>query len=132
MLNAIVSFFTAILAGMGVGSGGIMVVWFTFAASMPQLEAQLLNLIFFAASSVAALFINLVKKRLSLSVVLPMAASGCIFAVGAALLAKEIDSSVLRKSFGILMILMSAISTFYTLKSTGIFKKNEKIFKSYK
>ena len=50
MVNAIVSFFAAVLAGMGVGSGGIMVVWFTLAASMPQLEAQLLNLIFFASA----------------------------------------------------------------------------------
>ena len=36
MLNAIVSFLTAILAGMGVGSGGIMVAWFVLAVGLPQ------------------------------------------------------------------------------------------------
>ena len=117
MVNAVVSFLAAVLAGMGVGSGGIMVVWFTLAASMPQLEAQLLNLIFFAVSSVAALVINLVKKRLSAAVILPLAVGGCIFSVGAAFIAREIDSSVLRKAFGVLMILMSAISAFFTLRS---------------
>ena len=117
MLNAIVSFFTAILAGMGVGSGGIMVVWFTLAESMPQLEARLLNLIFFAASSVAALLVNLIKKRISLSIVLPIAVGGCVFSVGTAFIASEVDSSVLRKSFGILMILLSAISAFFCVRS---------------
>ena len=117
MIDAVVSFFSAVLAGMGVGSGGIMVVWFTLAASLPQLEAQLLNLIFFAVSSVAALVINLMKKRLLAAVVLPLALGGCIFSVGGAFIAKEIDSSVLRKAFGVLMILMSAISAFFTFKS---------------
>ena len=123
MLNAIVSFFTAILAGLGVGSGGIMVVWFTLVASLPQLDAQLLNLIFFSASSVAAFFINLFKKRLSATIILPLAAGGCIFAVGGALIARDIDSAVLRKCFGVLMLLMAASSAFFTFKSTKSSRK---------
>ena len=123
MLDAIVSFLAAILAGMGVGSGGIMVVWFTLAASLSQLDAQLLNLIFFVASSVAALFVNLLKKRLMTGVVLPLALGGCVFAVGCALIARDLEPTVLRKAFGVLMIAMSGLSAFFTVKSMKRGKK---------
>lgn len=123
MLDGIVSFLAAILAGMGVGSGGIMVAWLTLVRALPQLDAQLLNLIFFAASSVAAFFVNLCKKRLRLWVMLPMASAGAVFAVGAAFMARSADPRALGRAFGLLMILLGALSAFLTLRSA---KKNKK------
>ena len=123
MLDAVISFFAAILAGMGVGSGGIMVIWFALAVGLPQLESQLLNLVFFVASSLAALGVNLVKRRISLWVVLPMSLGGCVFSVGASIIAREIGSAALRKLFGVLMILMSVITIVFSLQST---KNNDK------
>jgi uncharacterized membrane protein YfcA len=116
MLDAAVAFLAAILAGMGVGSGGIMVVWLTLVRSASQLDAQLLNLIFFVSSSVAALFINLVRRRLEARVVLPLALGGAVFSVGCALIARDLDPAFLRRAFGLLMMALSVISAVAVLK----------------
>lgn len=44
---AFAAFLTALLAGMGVGSGGLFVVFLTVFLDYPQLAAQGLNLYFF-------------------------------------------------------------------------------------
>ena len=126
ILNILVSFGGGVLAGLGVGSGGIMVVYLTLALGLPQLDAQLQNLIFFVASSVAALVINLIKKRLIPRVVLPLMVGGCIFSFGASLIAREISSEVLGRAFGIFMALLGGLSLFFSLKSTKTIKKRQK------
>ena len=126
MLTVIVSFLVAILAGLGVGSGGLMVVFFTAVSSLPQLDAQLLNLIFFASSSIAALGVNLFKKRLSFPLILSLSIPGCIFAVGASLIARDIDSETLGKTFGALLITMGIISLSSSLKGAKIREKRPK------
>ena len=117
MLTFIVSLLTSVLAGMGVGSGGLMVVFLTAVSSLPQLEAQLYNLIFFVASSLAALGINLFKKRLSLGIILCLSLPGCLFAVGASLIAREVKSEMLGKAFGIFLVILGTISLVSTLKN---------------
>lgn len=126
MLDGVISFLAAILAGMGVGSGGIMVAWLTLVRSLPQLDAQLLNLIFFAASSIAAFFVNLHKKRLRLRMILPMALTGSVFAVGAAFIARNTDPVMLGRAFGLLMILLGGVSAFFALRSSRKEKNKKK------
>jgi len=117
MLTVIASFLVSVIAGMGVGSGGLMVVFFTAVSALPQLDSQLLNLIFFAASSVAALAVNVFKKRLSPAIILSLSLPGCVFAAGASLIARDIDSRILAKAFGLLLILLGGISLFSSLKN---------------
>ena len=111
-----VAFGSAVLAGLGVGSGGFLVVCLVLVTGCAQLEAQLLNLIFFVASSIAALAVNIIKKRLSLKVVLLLAVPGCVFSVGGAMLARSFEEKTLGKAFGGLLLLMGAWSLFSTLK----------------
>ena len=106
----IVSFLTAVLAGMGVGSGGLLVVYLTAFVAMPQLSAQLLNLIFFAASSVAAIAVNLIKKRLKPGVILAIAIPGVLGAIGGAAFAHSVESELLGKGFGALLVVCGVIS----------------------
>lgn len=118
IITCAIAFISAVLAGLGVGSGGLVAVCLAVYVAMPQIDAQLLNLIFFAASSLAALAVNIFKKRLSLSIILPLALPGCVFAVGASFIAAKIESDALGKAFGILMITLGGISLLYTLNST--------------
>ena len=59
---AIASFLIALLTGMGVGSGGIFVVYLTLLHGVEQLAAQGLNLYFFIFSTAAASIIHLRSK----------------------------------------------------------------------
>ena len=110
MLISICALACGILAGLGVGSGGVFVVCLALFCGYPQLYSQSLNLIFFVASSVAAVIINLIKGRLSLKLVLAVAIPGCIGSVGGAMIAHQIGSGLLSKLFGGVLILCGVIS----------------------
>ncbi len=99
------AFLSAALAGMGVGSAGLLVVYLTWIGHRPQLEAQQLNLIFFIASSLVALLIHLLQKRLDFRVILLCTLPACVGAVGGAAIARASREVPLSRAFGILMIL---------------------------
>lgn len=110
MVIGIFAALCGVLAGLGVGSGGLFAVAMTLALGYSQLEAQSMNLVFFAASSAAAVVMNMIKKRIVWGVVLPVAIFGCVGAVGGAFIASRISLEILPKLFGAMLIACGAIS----------------------
>ena len=64
MLNTVASFIIAALSGLGVGSGGLFVIWLTLAVGTPQLAAQGLNLFFFIFSAGSSLIIHINRRKI--------------------------------------------------------------------
>ncbi|MBE6708224.1 MAG: sulfite exporter TauE/SafE family protein [Ruminococcaceae bacterium] len=56
--------FMGTLTGMGIGGGGLLVLYLTAIDGIGQLEAQGCNLLFFVYASAAALFIHSRKRTL--------------------------------------------------------------------
>ncbi len=110
-----------ILAGLGVGSGGLFVVLFVLITGADQLYAQSLNLVFFVASSLAALAVNLIGGRIRWRVVAVVSVTGCIGAIGGALIAHSLGSDVMRTLFGVMLIVCGTISLFGGRKKRGKF-----------
>ena len=92
------------LAAMGVGGGGLLVIYLTEFAKMEQRAAQGVNLIFFLCASVTALSVHLRKRRLAFRHALFFAIGGTVGAVIGCLLAQGVDNLILRRGFGILLI----------------------------
>lgn len=59
-----VTFLLAILAGLGVGSGGLFLVFLTEVMGIPAADSAVGNLLFFIAALAAATVVNLRKGRL--------------------------------------------------------------------
>lgn len=116
MIDFIVSASVALLSGLGVGSGGLLVVFLTEYRSVGQLFAQGINLLFFIFSSGAATAVNLRKRKISYGSVLMMSIGGVIGAIVGAVSASFIDPAYLRIGFG-LMLLIGGIPSF--LRSGG-------------
>lgn len=110
--SLLAAFLTAALAGMGVGGGGLLVLYLAFFSPFSQQEAQGINLLCFLCSAGAALFIHLKKRRLRLPVLAVLAAAALVTAVPGCLLAGRISSSLLRRLFGGLMTLCGLLSLF--------------------
>ena len=53
-LNLVVAFALAVLAGLGVGSGGLYILFLTEILSLPHGQATLGNLLFFVAALISA------------------------------------------------------------------------------
>ena len=91
------TFLVALLAGMGVGSGGLYVVYLTLFAEKNQLAAQGLNLYFFIFATGAALLLHVRIAPFHwrrLAVLCAVGAAGCVFG---ATLAQSMSLDLLRR-----------------------------------
>ena len=58
LLDILASLFSAALAGLGVGSGGLLVIYLTLIAGIDQQTAQGINLLFFLPTALSALILH--------------------------------------------------------------------------
>jgi uncharacterized membrane protein YfcA len=98
-------FFISAICGIGVGGGGLPVLFFTSIRNFPQKSAQGLCIMLFIAASAGAFVINRKKRNLNLAIVPYIAISGCVFAFFGAMAVEYVPSGILRKLFGGLLVL---------------------------
>ena len=110
--NIIASFAIAILSGLGVGSGGLLVIWLTEFMGYIQTQARSLNLLFFLFSASAALFLHLRQGRLNFRLVALISCAGIAGAIFGTYLGANISSDVIRRIFGGMLILSGIYSLF--------------------
>lgn len=103
--SASVSLFIAILSGLGVGSGGLFVIWLTMVEGVDAVGARGMNLLFFVFSASAALLFHLIRKRIRLSAVAALALFGTIGTVIGSIVGGAINPMILRKIFGAMLFL---------------------------
>ncbi len=106
------AFLIGILCGMGLGSGGLFVVYLTVFLGYEQLGAQGLNLYFFIFSTAAALFVHMRTRELPMKRLLYLAAFGIFGCIFGANIAQNISSGTLRTIFAILLIISGIVSLF--------------------
>ncbi len=123
MLDAAVSFLVAALSGMGIGSGGFLVLWLSIGTQMPQLEAQGINLLFFLFSSGASLFIHMRRRKLFFSATAVMSLAGIVASPLGSLAAAALPSDILRQLFGGMLIVSGLLSLRKDFKSRKKTKK---------
>lgn len=125
MIDFIVGVIVATLSGMGVGGGGLLVLYLVFVKSFGQLEAQGLNLLFFIAACGSSLSFHIRKRKIDYRLCLYLVVGGTLGAVLGSITAQEMDPMIVRKVFGWLLVLSGIITLF------GREKKNKKIDKKY-
>ena len=124
MIDFLVSCGVALLSGLGVGSGGLLVVFLTKYREIGQLFAQGVNLIFFIFSSGASTAVNLRMRNICYGAVSLMSIGGTIGAIVGALIASVLDPDLLRIGFGIMLLIggvpafLRAIKSFSKKKGT--------------
>jgi uncharacterized membrane protein YfcA len=118
----IVGFLVALLMGMGVGGGGLFVIFLTLCLNYGQINAQGTNLLFFIIAILASFFVHIRKRKLYLSQILPMAIIGSIGSVIFSRIANFVNPEIPRKMLGGLLI----IGGFYSLYGVFFSKKAKK------
>lgn len=105
MIDFLVSCGVALLSGLGVGSGGLLVVFLTEYREVGQLFAQGVNLIFFIFSSGASTAVNLRSRNICYGAVTVMSIGGTVGAIVGALVASVLDPDLLRIGFGLMLLI---------------------------
>ena len=104
---------SGILGAMGMGGGGILIIYLTLFAGVEQGMAQGINLLFFIPSAVIALIIYWKKKLIDWKTAFLCSSLGLVGALAGAWLSTNIDVAILGKLFGVLLLIMGIKQLFY-------------------
>lgn len=88
-------------------------LWLTLVLNMGHNAARIINLLFFIPSAIIASFFRWRQGALDFKKVLPAIIGGCISAACLSLVSKQIDISLLKKLFGVLLLLTGLRELFY-------------------
>ena len=105
-IDLLVTFIVATLSGMGIGSGGLMVLYLTLLRNAPQLSAQGFNLLFFLFAAASSMAVHLARRRLRLLSSLLMIVAGLPFAYLGTRAAVLLPESLVQKIFGAFLIIV--------------------------
>lgn len=109
-MSVIAACIAAFLAGaagaLGLGGGGVLIIYLSIFVTLDQLKSQGINLLFFILPAAAALIIHTKNRLIKWKKIWPVCISGVVGAAGGSLLAGYIDAKWLTKIFaaGILML----------------------------
>ncbi len=112
----LVSTLLGLLSGLGIGGGSLLVLWLTWAADMPPETARSINLLFFLPAAIIACCFRFRQGNLKLKPLLPAIAAGCAAAAICAMLGARLDTRLLKKLFGGLLVAAGIRELFYRPK----------------
>jgi len=110
--NIVAAFFSGMAASLGLGGGGILLLYLVLALNMEQLRAQGINLIFFLPGAVIAIIFYTKKKLIDWKAALPILAGG-VLGVGLGVwLAGVLSSLWLGRVFGGFLLILGVRELF--------------------
>lgn len=112
----LVSTLLGFLSGLGIGGGSLLVLWLTWAANATPETARTVNLLFFLPAAIIACLFRRRQGTLKIRALIPAILSGCAVAAVCALLANRLDTQILRKLFGGLLVAAGIRELFYRPK----------------
>ena len=109
-MDIIATLIIAVLSGMGIGSGGLLVLYLTAVRNAPQLYAQGINLLFFIFASSASLCIHLTRRNIPFAAVLLIASGGLLGSLLGTRLALSLPSELISRLFGAFLVLAGVMT----------------------
>ena len=102
--HVIVYFLIAVLAGLGVGSGGLLVAFLTLVSDIPQGRAAGTNLIFFVAALASSVAVGLKNRKISRRFIVSVIPAGALGALSGSALSFFAPADFVKGVFGVFMI----------------------------
>lgn len=106
LLDSIVGFFAGLIGSLGLGGGGVLVMFLTIFLGVGQLKAQGINLLFFIPVGLFALILHSRKKLVEWKTALPAIGFGLVGAALGCFLANFLGASVIRRIFGLMLLVL--------------------------
>lgn len=124
--SALAALIAGIFSSMGMGGGGILIIYFGLFTAVPQLTAQGINVLFFIPIAAFSVIVYHIKGLIDWRTALPFASLGVLSSFGGSYLATLIDGEILSKIFGILLLVMGIKQLFSKRGSKDKKKSDQK------
>lgn len=109
MFLTIIGFFAGIIGGMGMGGGTILIPALILFAHIDPKIAQSINLLSSIPMTIFALIVHIRNKNVVFSLVIPIAVFGVLGAIFGSFVANYLSSQLLRKVFGIFLLIIGCL-----------------------
>lgn len=106
------------LTGLGVGGGSLLILWLTAVLSWDPAAARGGNLLFFLPGAFLSCLLRKRQGQLPLKKLLPAVISGVIAAAVTAWVSAGLETGLLRKLFGALLLVTGVRELFYRPKDS--------------
>ena len=103
-------FLIAVLAGLGVGSGGLLISFLAFVSDIPHDRAAGANLVFFVVALLGSVIVSIKNKKLGSDFFTKVVPAGALGAICGSLLSARVTQGALKSTFGVFMILAGVIT----------------------
>ena len=108
--------FSGTLGSMGLGGGGVLILYLAFFTDTKQLTAQGINLLFFIPIGLLSVIIYAVKKQIKWKIVLKIAFFGILGSLLGIYLSRILGGNITGKIFGGLLVAMGITEIFKKAK----------------
>lgn len=105
---AIAGTVTGVLSGFGIGGGSLLLIYMTSFAGVEQNLAQGINLLYFLPTAATALPAHAKNGYIEKAALLPAILTGLAGTALAAWVATAMDVELLRKCFGVFLLIIGA------------------------
>lgn len=100
------------LGALGLGGGGVLVMFLTVFASVSQLRAQGINLLFFIPVGFFALIFHIKRGLVDKKIAVPAIIAGLVGALIGCFTARLLGACVMRKIFGSMLLVLGCWELF--------------------
>ena len=112
-IAAIIATLLGFLSGIGVGGGSLLMLWLTLILQTEHVIARNINLLFFIPSALIATLFRWKQGVVDIKSVLPGILAGCICAGIFSWISQQMDITLLKKCFGVLLLITGIREIFY-------------------
>ena len=103
----LIGIIAGIVTALGAGGGTVLIIGLNLLLGIEQKVAQSINLIFFIPTAITSIILNSKNKNIKWKVAIYIIIASIIGAIIGALIAKKIKVDLLKKLFGIFLVLIA-------------------------
>ncbi len=103
---------SGVIGAMGMGGGGVLIIYLSLFTDTAQSQAQGINLLFFLPVALVSVIRNSHKNLIEWKIAVPLALLGIFGTVLGSFLCGRFDNTILAKMFGVLLCIMGGITLF--------------------
>ena len=125
MKEIIFGVLSGIISALGMGGGTILILLLGIFTEIEQHFIQGTNLIIFIPTSIVAIIMNIKNKTISYKIAFPVIVFGIVGAILGSVLAFKFNNKILRKLFGIFLLLIAILESYSFFRQYIMQKKED-------
>ena len=129
MKEVIIGVVAGIVGGLGMGGGTVLILLLSMFNNIEQHIAQGTNVVFFIPTAIAAIAIFIKNRNIKFKVGVPILLWGMMGTAISAVISSNMDVHVLRKCFGVFLIIIAFYQTYSVYKMYRKEKNRNNIIK---